>query len=71
MMERDQFRLNLRCPHCDALGAATWEENSFANPKGVERKLIQVHGDFHSEAGRTKSGDPVVVCNACDTIQQD
>lgn len=70
-MDRDQFRVELKCPHCGALGAVTWEENSHANPKGAQRRLVQVAGDFHSETGRTQSGDPLIVCSQCDTIQDD
>jgi hypothetical protein len=72
LMERDEFRTLLKCPCCQELGAVTWEENSYANPQGAQRRLVAVHGEFHSEIGRrSNSGDPLIVCNTCDTIQED
>jgi hypothetical protein len=50
---------------------ALWEENSIANPSGPQRRLVRVAGDFHSELGRTQSGDPLIVCDKCDAIQAD
>lgn len=70
-MTREKFQTLLTCPHCQSLGAATWEENAGPNPGGVQRRLIQLHGEFHSETGRTHSGDPLIVCNGCDAIQED
>lgn len=70
-MKRDQFRTLLECPHCHVLGAVMWEENSQASPNGTQRRLVEVFGEFHSEIGRTNSGDPLIVCNSCDTIQAD
>jgi hypothetical protein len=70
-MSRDRFTLPLSCPRCGAAGSVTWEENSAVNPKGPQRLLIQVDGGFHAETGRTRSGDPLIVCNGCDQIQTD
>jgi endogenous inhibitor of DNA gyrase (YacG/DUF329 family) len=70
-MERDQFRIEIICPFCQALGAVVWEENSHINPNGAERRLIDIYGAFHAETGRTHSGDPLIVCDQCDTIQTD
>ena len=70
-MGRNQFRLNFSCNHCGALGTAVWEENSPPEPRGPQRRLVTVGGEFHSETGRTQSGDPLIVCNNCDTIQPD
>ena len=68
-MAREQFTVNLNCPDCHAIGAAVWEENSHATPAGPQSHLISVHGDFHTERGRTPTGEPVIVCNNCDVIQ--
>lgn len=70
-MGRDAFKTDLSCSHCNATGAAVWEENTMLSPQGPQRRLVAVHGDFHSETGRTHSGDPMIVCNNCDTIQAD
>jgi hypothetical protein len=70
-MARDRFILPLTCPGCGAVGAVTWEENSAATPKGPERRLIGLDGGFHTETGRTRAGDPLIVCNGCDQIQPD
>ena len=61
----------LRSGHCGAMGVVTWEENARPQPGGMQRSLVELHGDFHSELGRSPSGDPLIVCNACDTIQPD
>lgn len=70
-MDRDQFRLDLECTHCGMQGLVTWEENSFVNPQGAQRRLVDVRGGFHAELGRTSSGDPLIICDSCDTIQTD
>ena len=69
-MGRDQFILPLSCP-CGATGCVTWEENSGANPRGPQRRLVNISDGFHAETGRTRSGDPLIVCNGCDRIQPD
>jgi hypothetical protein len=49
-----------------------WEESADQDrARGAERSLISLHGEFHRETGRAASGDPVIVCNACDEIQPD
>jgi hypothetical protein len=69
---RQQFRVMLRCSHCSELGMVIWEESGTNDrTRGSERSLIEVIGKFHAEAGRTHSGDPVIVCKVCDTIQPD
>ena len=45
-----------------------WAQGVIENAEVI---LVEVHGEFHAETGRTESGDPVIVCNACDTIQRD
>jgi hypothetical protein len=70
--ERQRFSASLKCPNCDAAGSAQWEESgSTDRTRGSERTLIGLLGEFHAETGRTNSGDPVIVCNACDEIQPD
>jgi hypothetical protein len=71
MAERDQFTLDLSCPHCGARGAVVWEENSKAVPKGPQRRLVFIDGKFHQEAGRSNSGDPLIICDVCDQILPD
>ena len=70
--QRQTFRVPLNCPNCRNKGVAVWEEaDARDRARGPERKLISLEGAFHSETGRTMSGDPVVVCTACDEIQDD
>jgi hypothetical protein len=70
--ERQKFTVSIACSNCGTLGAVDWEEASGTNrPRGPERKLVAIHGEFHQEAGRTHSGDPMIVCNLCDQIQAD
>lgn len=70
--ERQRFNASIKCPNCGAQGFAQWEESgSTDRTRGSERTLILLDGEFHTEAGRTQSGDPVIVCNACDEIQPD
>jgi hypothetical protein len=68
--DRQRFSVPLKCPNCGAEGFARWEEAG-GRRHGVERKLIVLDGGFHTEAGRTQSGDPMIVCDACDEIQPD
>ena len=69
---RDRFSLDLKCPRCGQIGIITWEENSTGHRQlGSEGQLIDVTPGFHSEEGRTQSGDPMIICNHCDTIQPD
>jgi hypothetical protein len=70
-MARDHFILPLSCPRCGAKGSVTWEENSFASPKGPQRRLLKLEGGFHTETGGTGSGDPPIVCDGCGQIQPD
>lgn len=56
----------LRCPHCKARGALTWE-------KGPEESdgysaLAQISGDFHVETGRIGRDSKLIVCTKCDEI---
>jgi hypothetical protein len=68
--EPQQFTIAVACPNCDGRGAAIWEESG--DPaRGLARRLISLQGAFHRETGRTGSGDPVIVCNACDEILPD
>ena len=69
---RDRFTNTLSCPHCGQTGGVTWEENAVGHREtGPERRLIDVSPGFHAEAGRIQSGDPLIVCANCDTIQAD
>jgi hypothetical protein len=70
-MARQRFTVSLNCPECHATGAVVWEENNKMSTSGLQRSLVEVQGAFHVEDGRTQSGDPVIVCNNCDTIQPD
>ena len=71
MSERGRFTLPLTCPHCGAEGAVAWEENTQMSAQGLQRSLVSVQGAFHAEAGRSNSGDPLIVCNSCDQIMPD
>ena len=69
---RQQFTVAITCANCGALGAVVWEETGDNHRRrGSERRLLSLHGEFHRESGRTNSGDPLIVCDACDEIQPD
>lgn len=69
---RDRFPTALKCPQCGQTGELIWEENAIGHREaGPQRRLIDVTPGFHAEAARTASGDPLIVCTKCDTIQPD
>jgi len=48
---------------CEAAGAVAWETYKSGNV------IFAIYGPFHSETGRTKARETLVVCDECDTIQ--
>jgi hypothetical protein len=70
--ERVRFPVPITCPHCRRTGTMVWEEDDGSTPgqKG-KRRLIAMAPGFHVERGRTESGDPMVICDGCDEIQED
>jgi hypothetical protein len=69
---RDRFPNSLKCPECGQTGKIVWEENALGHQdSGPQRRLIDVTPGFHAEPGRTASGDPLIICTKCDTIQTD
>lgn len=69
---RDRFINALTCSYCGQTGAILWEENAADHRQcGPQRRLVSVSAGFHTETGRTESGDPIIVCANCDTIQAD
>jgi len=70
--ERSRFTVPITCPHCGQTGTMLWEEDD-GHTRGAKtkRELVQVAQGFHAEEGRTDSGDPIIVCDACDEIQDD
>ncbi len=64
--------VQITCPHCGQSGTMVWEEDDglTLGPKG-KRKLVSSAKGFHAEDGRTDSGDPLIICDACDKIQDD
>ena len=67
-----RFSVPITCRNCKASGVVIWEESaSNDRTRGPQRQLIAVYGDFHRESGRTRSGDPLIVCSVCDEIQPD
>jgi Zn ribbon nucleic-acid-binding protein len=69
---RDQFTVGITCPHCAQPGAVVWEENTLDNRKdGIQRTLVRVPSGFHVQDGTTASGDPLIVCDRCGTLQPD
>lgn len=69
--ERFQFTVKIICPVCEQAGEVVWEENSGTAPNKAAKRLVQVSAGFHVEAGRTRSGDPLIVCGVCDQILED
>jgi hypothetical protein len=70
-LAREEFSYVLICPGCAIIGLVTWEESVPDRSLGAERLLVHVSPGFHSETGRTASGEALIVCDACDTIQPD
>jgi hypothetical protein len=56
----------LKCPHCGVEGAAVWES---VEDQSAGRRLVNLRGQFHSETGRTNSGELLIICTECDEIQ--
>jgi hypothetical protein len=70
--KRQEFTVAIICANCGTPGAVVWEEAGDQHREhGPQRRLISLHGEFHRESGRTRSGDPLIICNACDEIQPD
>lgn len=63
-----QYDTPLRCAYCDAQGNARWEETA-GEPGAPARILIGLAGPFHSEPMRSRSGNAMIICSACDEIQ--
>ncbi len=67
-----RFTNQLKCPHCGQTGEVTWEEAAIGHrAAGPQRRLVGISPTFHAENGRTQSGDPLIVCAGCDSIQPD
>jgi hypothetical protein len=64
--QRARSSLTVKCPLCGQAGFIVWEDGG----DGKARQLIHVSRGFHPEIGRTRSGEPLIVCNACDHIQK-
>jgi hypothetical protein len=70
MSDRALFGVTIKCPDCRQAGSITWEEDDEpTSGKPVARTFVRVSGAFHQEAGRTGYGNAVIVCDVCDTIQ--
>lgn len=69
---REKFTVDIACLHCGQKGHAVWEENALGNRRaGVQRALIRLSPGFHAQSGRTQSGDPMIGCDSCGTVQPD
>lgn len=69
---RDRFTNALQCHHCGQTGAVVWEENALGHRHaGVQRRLVGISPGFQAQDGLTASGDPVIVCSNCDSVQPD
>jgi hypothetical protein len=68
----ERFTNQLKCPHCGQSGEVTWEEAAIGHRKaGPQRRLVDISPSFHAEDKPTQSGDPLIVCAGCDSIQPD
>jgi hypothetical protein len=68
----ERFTNQLKCPHCGQTGEIIWEEAAIGRREaGPQRRLVGISPTFHAENGRTQSGDPLIVCTSCDSIQAD
>ena len=69
--ERSRFSAAITCPNCGQTGDVVWDEATGPDrTRGRQRQLVYISGGFHSETGRTQSGDPLVICDVCDQIQE-
>jgi 4-hydroxy-3-methylbut-2-en-1-yl diphosphate synthase IspG/GcpE len=58
------FSVFIACPGCKRTGSALWEE--FDRPASVGGNLqaqVKLTAGFMQEAGKTKSGDPIIACD--------
>ena len=69
---RRPFTLDITCSNCGQTGTVTWNESvAMDRPHGPDRRLADLSEGFHTETGRTQSGDALIVCDSCDEIQAD
>ena len=72
-MESKRFTTDIHCIKCAQIGAAIWEEGR--DPLGLatagRAKLISVSSGFHREDGLTILGDPIIVCDLCESVVPD
>lgn len=61
---RDQFRTDLKCRRCAAVGYAVWEENSAMDSRGPMSELISLSDGF-IQSQRKLQGQPEIACAAC------
>ncbi|MGH6873237.1 MAG: hypothetical protein ACREHE_17205 [Rhizomicrobium sp.] len=72
MADGPKFQTAIACPTCGQTGELAWAEGpGGGQERGGTRVFLRVSDGFHVEEGRMPSGDPVIVCNACDEIQPD
>jgi hypothetical protein len=66
------FSLKISCPHCGQAGFVAWE-GAGAHDPAPERhpRLVFLSRGFHHENGRARSGAAMIVCDICDTIQEE
>jgi hypothetical protein len=66
---RERFTRDLACMHCGQRGKITWEENDAGHRQdGSQRRLVDLSPGFHSETGRIRAGDQMIICSHCDDI---
>jgi hypothetical protein len=68
---RGQFSVPITCPSCGQVGHIAWEENTGMSFDGQMRALIRVSNGFHAKDVKTNSGEPEIICDVCETVQQD
>ena len=56
----------LRCPHCHARGALTWEKGP--QDIGDYSILVRASGAFHIETGRLSVDSKMIICTLCKEI---
>jgi hypothetical protein len=67
---RAGFNVTLNCPLCRQSGFAVWEDGGGEKlDDGKRARQLHVSRGFHPELARTRNGEPLIVCNACDRIQ--
>lgn len=66
MSDNRYYSTLLTCPHCNGLGAITWDLKYREADK--ETSFVCLSGDFQTQVGRINAQEMAVVCTQCDAV---